>query len=1493
MAEDRGDQFSAIWTKAKLQYTEITGKEMDDPGFPHPSSTQELLSALDHQNKDFAHFRKKRAIVFNILEMTCKPIELVGNLAAGGASMAFPPSTLCFGAAVYLINAARGVSSSLDAILDLFARLKDFLIRLSVYNQECLPAELREKLAETLATLLDIFARSTKVINAGSGGRVLQFAKNVLVVKDETIEALVSKIDKMTESETRLVGAETLIQAKRSGRKIDGVAVAVSDTNMAVREGNLKLEVVSGGVEQMTADQKEFHKEIRQGIDALSSTLNETAARTEDSQYTRQKHHVKALLQPSVSAVDTMTAIAKKRVVGTGDWVRQEQKYQRWTAQESPILWISGNPGTGKSYLAENIVSHLWQRHPQGVHHPSRTSVGYFFFKDNDPQTRSFHQALRDIAHQVSQNDPFYEKHISMACQGPEDIKTLQSVWRVLFLKFFLENTKTDGHVYLVMDAIDEAFQEERKLFFELLSDLYSAQKSTGSASRIHLVMLGRPQILDEITETLEDAIPTIYVDWRKNNADIIRYLEYSIKKSRALSQAPEDLQAEVIKTLTEKANGMFMWVDLMLRELSSKSRVSAIRDALNRAPKGLNEMLRHIFEGFSMTLKDDDPEDLNTMLSWVACAQRPLSLQQLDGLLALRSASGDSILSLESRLRTQFASLFVITREDGLSTADLFGDDVMKNTIDIKQEMELRPAFQTTHVTFCHASVGDFLRDENQGKVSAQDGHPAVGVDIIQARASTLKTCLEAEREMSSEYAHHAIWLYARFEWHRHLVLAAKHLPEMKVREKQEIGKLLVQLLRDEEIVWWWIGNPAGFYNEENLKPIRQWLEDRDVLDSQDDVDREWIQSTAENPAETYAMALRINCKIWLQGVYYEPMETMKAACDIICLQSGQAMIPPGKQIPLERILSTARYLQLQETEKWHHRLGTALFDCGYVHEAKKHFEAAIELDYTSWEARAGIARVLEKEKRYEEAIELEKINITILEKNLAGLRASNQDDLIEKTECALWICLRKLCSWYLVLKDTKSSLECLEEISRFRFVSFDLFPSQISMFKEAEDYEVIVKLLKDMERKASGRGLIELTQCLFALKWPDEQFFKDIAIAASHTGQIAWLQTAYQNAIGSARNWQDIALTVILEVCLAELYYKYDDKQALALPLWERIVDIGSAVGKTGSWQLNRCYGIVQRSFFVYCLEQALDPEVGTQEASSYVAKLEKLCKLKSADGIPSKDIILANFAAVFVGLLYRLKGRKEEAKDYFRPVIKESLMVLSDGDSDRNQSGFADLARVLVAAGDEVHAIAIYNELRAERLDKEDEGKSQGAPVKDKEANATSDEGSRQEVIKFEVSNTDKSGNTAHPSSQAMQSVRRNVTLARQVFPQGTYFYPLQCDGPCRQSFPFFSGMFMCRICLCDLCPECVTLVRSSGPGDVNDSRYWDNGRVCSPHHDWLYITPPPEKVSQTEDVKTLKEGDDGQEPVLDNQKGVCEEEVAEMKRILARLKETWLD
>src|SRR4051794_5832969 len=82
--------------------------------------------------------------------------------------------------------------------------------------------------------------------------------------------------------------------------------------------------------------------------------------------------------------------------------------------------------GTGKSYLTTRLIS--W-----GSYRISR--LAYFYFRDNNPETRSVLQALRDVAYQLSESDPFYAKQLLRGIHSIDEIRTIPSAYRKLFVQ--------------------------------------------------------------------------------------------------------------------------------------------------------------------------------------------------------------------------------------------------------------------------------------------------------------------------------------------------------------------------------------------------------------------------------------------------------------------------------------------------------------------------------------------------------------------------------------------------------------------------------------------------------------------------------------------------------------------------------------------------------------------------------------------------------------------------------------------------------------------------------------------------------------------------------------------------------------------------------------------------------------------------------------------------------------------------------------------------
>ena len=172
-----------------------------------------------------------------------------------------------------------------------------------------------------------MFGQSTKIIKSGTRGRLLHFSKNVLLGQDETLQELVSKLDKLCQGEHRLVSAETLMEVKRTGHTVDGVDMALTETKTMVEDTNVQMNQVSSSIQNLTIEQQEFRNDFRKEVRSVMTAFEPSGA---DVKGGRAVERIKAILEPSVSPLDTYQSIAKRRVPGTGDWVRGEQLFRTW-----------------------------------------------------------------------------------------------------------------------------------------------------------------------------------------------------------------------------------------------------------------------------------------------------------------------------------------------------------------------------------------------------------------------------------------------------------------------------------------------------------------------------------------------------------------------------------------------------------------------------------------------------------------------------------------------------------------------------------------------------------------------------------------------------------------------------------------------------------------------------------------------------------------------------------------------------------------------------------------------------------------------------------------------------------------------------------------------------------------------------------------------------------------------------------------------------------
>lgn len=1274
------DQFSAIYDKAIKKYHEITGETLVVDSIAKIRNVGDLTREIDERNSAFREFRDKRGAIFNALETALIPVQLFGDLAAGGASMAFPPSSLVFGAVMHLVGAAKGVSASYDAIQDLMQTLQDFTIRLKTYTQEAISEALSDKLSDITVTLIEILALSSKTIRRG---RLLQFTRNMVLGNNDAIQAAMARLDKLTAVEASLVGAETLTESKRAGRVVDDISVTVNYTSATVLETGMTVNQISEQVHGMQETLKELVITAKEGKqvphedqEALQTCVNQVVSPSEVD-----------------LAGDWFYKLDKARVPGTGDWLRGEDVFQSWIDKETPVIFLSGNPGAGKSFLAANMISFLLDK--VGMN-PS-VSVGYFFFKGDNPQTKSFHQALRDVAFQLSKNDLKYRKYLA-TIERYEKVSTLESAWRVLFAEYFLKNPDTEITTYIVLDAVDETPDEERRVFIDLAKELYNSQ------SCLQLALVGRPYISDQLLEGLEVKMPTIHVTKQKNTGDIIQYIHASVRKSLVLRKVSAKLRDEIIAKLSAKAEGMFLWVNLMLQELVKKRNETSMRKALEQAPRGLHEMLRHVLATFSESDNEEELEYLNETLLWVTCADQPWRLCEIEAILRLKSPEADGMIDLEGALRRQWASFFTLHREDGLTTADLENGPAHLDAFDWlaeqpkKDELESFEEYftvfnsnpKTTTVTFCHASIGDFLRDKSEGKVSTTGRHIAVGVNYNEARAQIFKTYLLLITDPSfAAKANDSGYMlqHAARHWSGHLLSI---LPaECSLDDRREISSMLLTVFRSEESMSSWVDGNNLVLRSAIIEAIQPWWKEQEIREALSAEEKDLISTINDDPFALFRPMVIFCVKKWLLEDLARPVPMVSMVWRYQMLLKDEEVDDYERAMTAEEIIEAAEFGGFHKTGRWFRQCATALSQSWHHEEASEYFERALELIPDDWRTLRELADRCQDREDWQAAIELwERTRLSLL----ATIKESSEDTIMKGH---LHECLEHMAQIYQAQENGPKRFQAVQEACQYAPSCWTCIAALLEYHNDNHDYNATMDVLKQLaDTLYPEEDCSELTQFFLANVFDVHLKSTLAADAASATDDLHFVLENLQTAARAARAASRTLIAVEVDMATARVYDEYLLDHQKAIRCWEKVMDTYSSSSDGTLIGIIRHLASTNLAQAFLC--DAIEAGIDTPGAAESLVKLEKLVDRSQSYTSGSYALV----PAVYLGMFCQLRGQIDRARSLFRASLQHSVLALRNSNPTADE--LTDLQYTLIRAGDMKNVVAIAHRVDESNVD-----------------------------------------------------------------------------------------------------------------------------------------------------------------------------------------------
>jgi WD40 repeat protein len=309
-------------------------------------------------------------------------------------------------------------------------------------------------------------------------------------------------------------------------------------------------------------------------------------------------------------------------MTGSCDWFTDRTVFQTWlsTLPDSgpKLYWVYAKPATGKSVLTSHVIK---------VTGDFNNDCSYYFFRHGDKVRSTLSGCLLSLAYQMAiLNVHMRNKLLQLIERGVRfDRENAKSIWRKV-LEPILVNNGTFQPQYWILDALDEC--SDIASFFGILTKLEAQVpvKIFVTSRRLETITAGFAQL--EANPSVAPLLCT-EIQMQDTRDPILQYLKSNQHKIHATEQQRADLLTKII----DKAQGNFLWVRLVLEELSTVWTIMQIERILDDVPQEMDLLYSRAVE----SLLAKPPHSVNiakTILRWTICAIRPLSVEELQSAL-------------------------------------------------------------------------------------------------------------------------------------------------------------------------------------------------------------------------------------------------------------------------------------------------------------------------------------------------------------------------------------------------------------------------------------------------------------------------------------------------------------------------------------------------------------------------------------------------------------------------------------------------------------------------------------------------------------------------------------------------------------------------------------------------------------------------------------------------------------------------------------------
>ncbi|EPS29053.1 hypothetical protein PDE_04000 [Penicillium oxalicum 114-2] len=332
-------------------------------------------------------------------------------------------------------------------------------------------------------------------------------------------------------------------------------------------------------------------------------------------------------------------------------WILDNEEFKQWQdSRESPLLWIRGDPGKGKTMLLCGIIDELARLNGES------SNISFFLCQAADIRINSATAVLRGLIYLLVVNQPCLLAHVrSRYDQAGKTLFEDVNAWSALLAIF--KNILNDPllkDTYLIIDALDECITGLRSLldFIVQYSPVHPQIKWIVSSRN-----------WPEITERLYIAAQVAPISLELNEASVSeavkKYVYHKVDILANVKRYNDNVRERVCRHLLLNSQDTFLWVALVYQNLDRTPPRYALKK-LEAFPPGLDALYSRML---NQVRKSEDAELCKQILAIMSTVYRPITLYELASVIEMPEDSYDAKECLSEIVA--FCGSFLSLRED------------------------------------------------------------------------------------------------------------------------------------------------------------------------------------------------------------------------------------------------------------------------------------------------------------------------------------------------------------------------------------------------------------------------------------------------------------------------------------------------------------------------------------------------------------------------------------------------------------------------------------------------------------------------------------------------------------------------------------------------------------------------------------------------------------------------------------------------------------